>query len=362
MVRVYRPENEVFNKDSLASFAGKPITNDHPGVPVNADNWKKFAVGGAGEDVLRDGQFIRVPMTLQDKGVIKDYRTGKKELSVGYACDLKWETGTAPGGEEYDAIQTGIRVNHVAVVTAARGGSKLAIGDDEDNEEGDDDMSELKTRTLTVDGLSCTVEDRSAEIIQRHIQKLETSVADSKTLLDKANTDHAAKVKELNDKIAALETDKSKLEAEKTTLETKVKDSVLTPDKLDAMVKDRALAIAKGKAVVGDKLEVTGKTIDEIKKQVVLAKIGDKAKEWTPDQIGASFESLTADVKVDETKLTATLDNKSPAQQFAQTLHKPGMANNSDAATQAYVDRNKRLGDAYKPQHIRDAEAAASRG
>jgi hypothetical protein len=30
VVRVFRPEDEVFNKDSMHSYAHKPLTNDHP--------------------------------------------------------------------------------------------------------------------------------------------------------------------------------------------------------------------------------------------------------------------------------------------------------------------------------------------
>jgi len=40
VVTVYRPESAVFAKDSLASFAGKPITLNHPPVMATADNWK----------------------------------------------------------------------------------------------------------------------------------------------------------------------------------------------------------------------------------------------------------------------------------------------------------------------------------
>lgn len=129
IVRVYRPEDEVFKKASLATYGNKPVTDDHPPVPVTSANWKDYAKGALGEDVLRDQQFIRVPMCLMDQGVIDKFDGGKAELSVGYQCDIKWGAGTSPEGEAYDAMQTDIAVNHVAVVKAARGGSALRIGD-----------------------------------------------------------------------------------------------------------------------------------------------------------------------------------------------------------------------------------------
>jgi len=59
VVHVYRPESAVFAKDSLSTFVGKPTTNDHPPAQVTADNWKEYAVGSIGEEVLREGEYIR---------------------------------------------------------------------------------------------------------------------------------------------------------------------------------------------------------------------------------------------------------------------------------------------------------------
>jgi hypothetical protein len=147
-VRVYRPEAEVFHRDALHSMAHRPITLDHPREAVTADNWRGLAVGQTGDEVARDGDFVRVPLVLMDAEAIRAIEAGKRELSLGYTVDLKWEPGKTPAGEVYDAIQTAIRANHLAVVTAARGGPELRIGDD-----GEDDMADaIKTRTVMVDG------------------------------------------------------------------------------------------------------------------------------------------------------------------------------------------------------------------
>ena len=142
-VRVYRPELEVFSGPTLRSFAHRPVTNNHPDVPVTSDNWRKYAVGQTGDEVMRDGQFVRVPMVLMDAEVIRAVEDGKRELSQGYTCDLKWGPGTTDDGQPYDAVQTQIRGNHTAIVKAARGGSSLRLGDgsvvrDEDPDEPDE--------------------------------------------------------------------------------------------------------------------------------------------------------------------------------------------------------------------------------
>lgn len=40
-ISVYRPVEQVFRKDSLNSYAHRPITKEHPREAVTADNWKK---------------------------------------------------------------------------------------------------------------------------------------------------------------------------------------------------------------------------------------------------------------------------------------------------------------------------------
>src|SRR5690606_29290937 len=90
VVRVYRPSDEVFSKDALATYPHKPITNDHPAEPVSAENWKDHAVGFIGDEVARDGEFVRIPLMLADARAIADIEAGKRELSAGYTCELEW--------------------------------------------------------------------------------------------------------------------------------------------------------------------------------------------------------------------------------------------------------------------------------
>jgi hypothetical protein len=128
--KVYRPEKEVFSKDSMASYAYKPVTDDHPPENVTVDTWKQYSRGQMAGDVARDGDFIRVPMALMDGGLVKKYKDGKAELSMGYECELVWQPGTDPKtSETYDCSMKDIRINHCAVVDAARGGQDLRIGD-----------------------------------------------------------------------------------------------------------------------------------------------------------------------------------------------------------------------------------------
>lgn len=129
VVRIYRSEDEVFSTDSMHTFAHKPVTDDHPPQPVTSKNWKQFSRGQIGDEVARDGEFIRVPMVLMDSGLISKVEQGKAELSVGYTCDLDMTAGQTADGQQYDGVQKNIRVNHVAVVNQGRAGKAARIGD-----------------------------------------------------------------------------------------------------------------------------------------------------------------------------------------------------------------------------------------
>lgn len=128
-VRVFRPAAEVFSADTMKSFAHRPVTLGHPSGAVSSANWRDVAKGRSDGEVARDGDFIRVSMLLADGPTIKEIDGGTRELSMGYDCTLDWTPGKSPSGEAYDAIQRGIRSNHIAVVPQARGGTELRIGD-----------------------------------------------------------------------------------------------------------------------------------------------------------------------------------------------------------------------------------------
>jgi|TARA_R100000501_G_scaffold10060_3_gene19960 hypothetical protein len=128
-VIVYRPPEEVFSRDTIATLAAIPLTLDHPSQPVTADNWKSVAVGEVGSDMVRDGEHVRLSLILKDAAAIRAWEAGKRELSLGYNCTLDWTAGTAPSGERYSAIQRGLTMNHLAIVDQGRAGSECRIGD-----------------------------------------------------------------------------------------------------------------------------------------------------------------------------------------------------------------------------------------
>lgn len=128
-VTVFRPEEEVFSADAMASFAHKAITLDHPAGSVTAGNWSKVAVGFTEGRVARDGGYIEIPLMLADASAVAAFDAGTRQLSAGYSCELVWGDGIAPTGERFQAKQVTIRGDHIALVREGRAGPEARIGD-----------------------------------------------------------------------------------------------------------------------------------------------------------------------------------------------------------------------------------------
>lgn len=315
-VRLYRPPEEVFHADALRSFAHRPVTFKHPPVPVTAKNWKKYAGGQTGEDVVRDGEFVRVPMVMMDAALINAYeKDGVRELSFGYSTDIRWTAGITDAGESYDAVQTAIRGNHLAVVPVARGGDKLRIGDANDTmtcpecgavvsadtdtcpncgyDFSDDDNLEdgVKPMKLVIDGLSVNVADeQSGSIIEKHITTLSKKLKDQDEEFDQFKK----KKKKDDEEVTDAKKMADALTGEVAVLKKQLEDAQVTPEKLDIMVKARAELIDRAKMLVDAKYVFDGKTIETIRKEAVLAKLGDAAKTMNDGAIEGAFIALTA--------------------------------------------------------------------
>lgn len=121
-----RTADEVFNQESLDSFKGVVVTNDHPDNFVNVRNVKAVQAGHVGTDVRPEGNFVRASTTVTDAATILAIRDGKTQLSCGYTADMVEDAGEL-GGQAYAFRQTNIRGNHVAIVDVGRAGPDCAL-------------------------------------------------------------------------------------------------------------------------------------------------------------------------------------------------------------------------------------------
>jgi hypothetical protein len=324
-VMVYRPADEVFNKDALKSMAHRPVTLNHPSEVVDAKNWKKYAKGHTGDEILRDGDHVRVPMVLMDAEAIKAVERGTRELSMGYSTELKWTPGMTADGQRYDAVQTEIRANHLALVPVARGGSNLRFGDADPNQP---NVKGNKMKTIMIDGAPVEIADElAATLISNKIKTLSDAFEFAKKEKDEAEEEEK-KSKQACDAAAG----------EIAVLKKQLADAEVTPEKLDVLVNERASVIDGASKLLDSGYDFKGKTLSDIKHAAVSAHLGDAVvKTMNEDTVNGAFITLTAD------------NAKGGTRKLADSLQRSGSAApNSSEKDAAYQANLKFLGDAWR--------------
>lgn len=299
--RVYRSADQVFDKAAMASFAHRPVTNDHPPGAVAAENWHEYAAGTTGGDVARDGEYLRVPLMVSDGRAISDVEAGKVQLSAGYTCTLDWTPGETPDGEAYDAAQIGITANHVAIVHRGRAGKEARIGDDATpwgatpvttTDRKDVAMADAITlRTVQIDGLPVETTDAGAQALEKLMKALDAKDEAARNMAD----DYAATIAEKDEEIGGLKADLKK-----------ARDNAITPEKLDAAVADRVALVTAAKAIDKD-LDPTGMTDAEIRRAAVAKRFGDEMVSDASDaEIAGMFKAAQKDAKADPVRSAIT--------------------------------------------------------
>lgn len=212
MVRVMRPADEVFAKDSAATFSHVPVTLGHPSELVDADNWKDYAVGEVGSKVMRDGEFLALDLVLKDAAAISAYDGGVKELSAGYTAEIEF----VDGQDGYDAVMKNIRINHLALVPKGRANVGIA-----------DNAANWGIAPLT-DAKEVPKMEIKAMVFGDKAVQVAASDADT---LTKLVADKDAAIGELKAKLADAES------------------KILSDEAVEKLVKDRADAMARREAV-----------------------------------------------------------------------------------------------------------------
>lgn len=262
--REFRPASEVFKPDSLASFQGKPVTLGH--VVVNSKNAKDHVVGSCSGAGVPDGIGVQVPLVVyDDKAISKAKQKIAAELSVGYTSeDIErpgWgnnETGEyffddekpgfKPDGDEwvkFDALQTNITVNHVALVFRGRAGvAKLNLDSEQEIPYIDDSTNkeDENMKVVKIDGVDVEV----PEVAAAHIAKLDSANTTAQTTITTLTVERdnlKAKVDGIDDLVkSAVEKAKAD-EAEKASVIAFATECGVKTDGLD--LKEVKVAVIK---------------------------------------------------------------------------------------------------------------------
>lgn len=274
IVRLDRPAEVVFSDESMASYAHKPVTNDHPREAVNAANWKRYSVGHVGDEVKQEGKFIRVPMMVTDGDTIAAIDNGKREWSAGYGVTMVRDSGINADGEAYDARITSQVINHIALVDKGRAGSECRIVDKQGG-------APVATEKMIVDGVPIDVTDAAKAVIE----KLQTQVKDS----EKAVTELKA----------AHDVADAKKDAEIADLQAKVAE-LGDESKIVARIEAKAALLADAKLV--HDADYANMDENAIRRAAVLATVGDSVKDKSDDYIAARFDALRDAAKAEDGK------------------------------------------------------------
>lgn len=300
-VREFRPAEEVFKDESLASYQGKPMTLDH--VFVNSENAKEVVVGSVTGKAEPLGSSVVAPIVVYDNTAIQEAMAGNaKELSVGYSAILDETPGwgdpitgeyvlksdgdqfDAPEGwQEFDAIQRDIKVNHLAMVYRGRAGiAKLNMDGEQENPYTTDvDINKEDKQEMTVKiKLDGAQEFEVAPEIASHIEALNA----------KADT-----------AIAERDALKAKVDAMPAEIEAAVAKAKADADALAALV-----AVAAEAGVKADGLDAKG-----IKVAYVKEVSGLDVSEKSDAYIDAAFDIAKESDKMAEVRKATTASDKS---------------------------------------------------
>lgn len=273
----YRPPEEAFKADSLASLQGKPITIGHKAY-VTAGNAAQVApIGSVLSAGRQDGDTIRADI------VIYNLDTSARELSCGYTLDLDETPGTTPEGEHYDAVQRNIVYNHLAVCSRGRAGIARLNMDgsqmiDEENPKEDKRMVEM-----TKIRLDSGIEYECAPEVKVEIEKMRKDSAEAKKEFDKLQAKFDALGAELAKEQEGRKADAEKAkanfdEAIKARVELLKVAEAHKVANTDSMT-DTEIKTAVIKAVRGDAINLDGKSADYIEAAYDMAKADVKQRE-----------------------------------------------------------------------------------
>lgn len=299
-VREFRPAEEVFKDESLASYQGKPMTLNH--VFVNSENAKEVVVGSVTGKAEPLGSSVVAPIVVYDNTAIQEAMAGSaKELSVGYSAILDETPGwgdpitgeyvlksdgdqfDAPEGwQEFDAIQRDIKVNHLAMVYRGRAGiAKLNMDGEQENPYTTDvDINKEDKQEMIKIKLDGAQEFEVAPEIASHIEALNA----------KADT-----------AIAERDALKAKVDAMPAEIEAAVAKAKADADALAALV-----AVAAEAGVKADGLDAKG-----IKVAYVKEVSGLDVSEKSDAYIDAAFDIAKESDKMAEVRKATTASDKS---------------------------------------------------
>jgi len=337
--REYRAPEDVAAPESLASFAGKSVTDEHPPELLNTANTKYYQKGFTGTEIVYDNGFVRAVMTVTDEDLIKKIQRGDAtEVSAGYRVAYDANPGTTPDGEPYDGRQMEIMGNHVAVVKTGRAGPQVKLHlDRQDAADPILLLSEepsMTTAKVVFDGADFEVSEGVALAIGKERTDAKTSYEAMKKQYDemcgkasKLKEEMDAMEKEMKGKMDSAEGRADALASENESLKADLEAAKAV--NVDSLVEERLALIEKAKPVLDSAYVFAGKTAREIMVDAVNAIRGDSMKlaERSDDYVMAAFDTIATEDRKDSStaplrEAVASMSVSAPPQTYWDSVTK----------------------------------------
>lgn len=213
-VQTVTPEN-LFDKSSLDTVWGKPITDDHPPVPVNLDNASKYQAGMTLNSFVLDNGFLTTVAVITNPSLTSAILSGEKnQVSAAYTADLV-DNGDGK------LIQTNRRYNHFAIVKRGRAGQDVKVHLDSDQ------LPHDSSHVWHTDIDDVGFNSMADKIPEPQLTKVEIDnvqydatedLAKAVTSLQVANRDLKSRNDNLSGKLAALQVTKDSMEPDQSQL------------------------------------------------------------------------------------------------------------------------------------------------
>ena len=301
--REYRPETEVASPESLASFAGKAITLEHPPVLLDSANTKDYQIGFSGTEVVYDNGFVRAVMTITDQDAIERIMRGDvKEVSAGYRVNYEANAGVTDSGENYDGIQKEISGNHIAVVRRGRAGPQVKLHLDRLDAADPSLITPLEEPSMTAkvnfDGAEFEVTESVALAITKEREDAKMSYEDMKkkcdelqAAADSMKADMASMEEEMKAKQDSAEGRADALSEENAALKSDLEAAKQI--NVDSLVEERIALIDKARPSLDSAFDFAGKSVREIMEASIKAVRGDaNLSDRSDDYVTAMFDTL----------------------------------------------------------------------
>lgn len=287
--------DDLLTDSAVESANMKPVTDNHPPERVNTSNTTQYMKGLTADNAHRDGDKVKVDLTITDSALIDEIQNGKQELSIGFQTDLVPVKGTYKG-MQYDSAQKNIQINHVAVVKRGRAGHSVRLTGDSaemvinDSEEKGTSMETTKVNAF---GTTFTVDSSDADKVMKadaddkakssQIDKLNAQIKALTAERDKLKGNADAKSKEADTAQAKADS----LESELAEWKKKYEGAAL-----DKAIADRMALIDEVKPYVGDSFDFKGKSPKEMKLEAINKADSVDLSDKSDDYIDAYFASL----------------------------------------------------------------------